>query len=310
MPKRHKILITGASGMLGRDLSQELSSEFELWGLDIVTSNQKPEARKKLIICDIYDRNETIKAVSTVKPDIVVHTAAWTDVDRCELDKKKAYRVNSKGTENIALACKACDAALIYISTDFVFDGRKKRPYREVDKTNPLSVYASSKLEGERAVRKALKKYFILRTSWLYGRHGKNFVDTVLTKAKTEKILKVVGDQIGSPTYTKDLAKAIHALVNTIVTSNQKPVTRKNIYGIYHVSNYGSVSWYRYAKEILRLARSKTRVLPISSTGLNRPAMRPAMSILDNGKFIKFTHFKTRHWREALKDYLLRGAIC
>ena len=211
----------------------------------------------------------------------------------------------------MALACAAAGAALIYISTDFVFDGKKKKPYKETDRTGPLNVYGDSKLKGEAAVKKAAKRYLILRTSWLYGKHGKNFVDTIIGKAKTVKVIKVVDDQVGSPTYTKDLAKAIHVLIHRVggdVGSNASPARwaskPRRWAGIYHISNSGSVSWFDYAKEILRLAGSKTKVVPISSRELARPARRPTMSVLDNSKFNRFTGYKMRHWRKALKEYV------
>jgi len=319
--------------MLGADLSQELCHDYQVFGADLVRRSLRvyrpegPEASfavRGFYKLDITKKQNISAIIKTLNPDLIIHAAAWTDVDGCELDPKKAYRVNSEGTKNVALACKAIGAASIYISTDFVFDGRKKNPYKETDRANPLSIYADSKLKGEAAVRRIVKKYFILRTSWLYGRHGKNFVDTILKAAKKEKVLRVVDDQTGSPTYTKDLAKAIRAFVSVIARSpakggttkpaallasrrNRGPLGRQyqNIgYGVYHISNSGSVSWYDYAKEVLRLAGSRTRVIPISSKDLDRPAKRPRMSVLDNSKFIKFTGHRMRNWQEALKDYV------
>ncbi|MDD5428963.1 MAG: dTDP-4-dehydrorhamnose reductase, partial [Candidatus Omnitrophica bacterium] len=234
---------------------------------------------------------------------IVIHAAAWTDVDGCERDREKAYRINASGTENVAVACKNAGAVLIYISTDFVFDGKKKEPYTEEDKTDPLNIYAASKLAGEEAVRKNLKEYFILRTSWLYGAGGKNFVDTIIAKAGTEKELKVVRDQAGSPTYTKDLACAIHRLADKIFRDRRQPTAA---FGTYHVSNSGSVSWYDYACEILRLAGLDTKVKAITSAELARPAKRPAMSVLDNSKFASFTGYAMRDWKIALKEYIMK----
>ncbi|MCX5666734.1 MAG: dTDP-4-dehydrorhamnose reductase [Candidatus Omnitrophica bacterium] len=354
-----KVLITGSNGMLGVDLCQELRKEHELIGVDVIASpalrhceeafrptkpfdpSTKAQGRsrakprddkssglrpeqgrrtKQSHKCDVTNKREILQVVKNMRPDIVIHTAAMTDVDGCEVDQKKAYKINAEGARNVALACKAVDAALIYLSTDFVFDGKKKNPYKETDKTDPLSVYADSKLKGEAAAKRILKKYFILRTGWLYGKHGKNFVDTILKKAKTEKALKVVDDQTGSPTYTKDIAKAIHVLISVIAspevilrhcegTKCQKQ-SQKIEYGVYHISNSGSVSWFDYAKEILKLAGSQTKVLPISSKELDRPAKRPRMSVLDNSKFIKFPGHKMRNWQEALKEYMtpsLRG---
>jgi len=292
MPQKYKVLITGSSGMLGIDLANELRRGYRLTGTD--TADSSESRLRRFYKLDITDFKSTADVFKKVKPDIVVHTAAWTDVDGCELNKDKAYAINSDGTRNVALACKRIGAVLVYISTDFVFDGKKKRPYREDDKTGPLSVYADSKLEGETAVKKTLKKYFILRTSWLYGKHGKNFVDTITAKSKKGGLLKVVDDQIGSPTYTKDLAKAIRILIG------------KNIkdFGVYHVSNSGSVSWYEYARAILKISGVKAKVVPISSKELARPARRPAMSVLDSSKFEKVTGHKMRNWKIALQEYL------
>jgi len=297
--------------MLGVDLCHELSRDYDIYGLDIFDRSRGgfnlPYAVKetqRYVKCDITDRQSVSRAILEIKPDIVIHAAALTDVDGCEWDKKRAYRINADGTKNVALACKSIGAVLVYISTDFVFDGKKKRPYRESDKTSPLGVYADSKLKGEAAVKKILKKYFILRTSWLYGKNGKNFVDTIVAKAKELGSLKVVDDQVGSPTYAVDLAKAIGVLVDKCASAQEH---KSASYGIYHVSNSGSVSWYEYAKAIVKLANVRAEVLPISSDELDRPAKRPAMSTLDNSKFMKFTRYKMRNWKTALKEYLCRA---
>jgi dTDP-4-dehydrorhamnose reductase len=301
MPQKNKILITGSGGMLGTDLSQELGADFGLFGMDIFERQRPEDKNQKYFKCDIADAKEISGLIGDISPSVVVHAAAMTDVDGCEIDKDRAYSINTKGTENVAMACRDRGAKLVYISTDFVFDGKSKRPYRESDKTAPLSVYGDSKLKGEEAVKKTLKDYFILRTSWLYGKAGKNFVDTIVAKAKTEKMLKVVDDQIGSPTHTKDLSKAIHALVDIFFTQY---AIRNTQYGTYHISNSGSVSWYEYAKEILRLVGSRAEVRPISSEELNATAKRPAMSVLDNSKFFRLTGYKMRDWNSALREYL------
>ncbi len=288
---KKRVLITGSSGMLGVDLSEELKGKFEVYGSDLV--QRTAYSVQHFVGCDITNRNSVGKVTREIKPDVIIHAAAWTDVDGCELDPDRAYKVNAEGTKNVALACAELNVPLIYISTDFVFDGKKKWPYKESDKTGPLSVYGKSKLAGEEAVKKIARKFYIVRTSWLYGKNGKNFVDTIIANAKPRKELKVVRDQVGSPTYTRDLAEAIHALIGKI--SN---------HGIYHISNSGAVSWFEYAKEILKLTGSRTKVLPISSKELDRPAPRPAMSVMDNGKFIKFTSYRMRPWKAALKDYL------
>ena len=298
-----KVLITGSSGMLGVDLCEELNSDYELYGIDVRGQEPGPRGRN-YFVCDITDKDAVAGLLSKIRPEIVIHTAAWTDVDGCELDKKKAYRINSDGTENIASACKNSGAVLIYISTDFVFDGNKKVPYKETDKPGPLSVYADSKLKGEEAIKDILKDYLILRTAWLYGKNGNNFVDTIIEKAGRERELKVVDDQVGSPTYAVDMAKAMHVLLSKIMRQGPEARGQGPGYGIYHVTNSGSVSWYEYARMILRLCGSETRVIPITSAELGRPARRPAMSILDNSRFIEFTGYKLRDWKEALKEYI------
>lgn len=298
---RPRVLIIGSGGMLGCDLCQGLSGSYEVCGADLVVRRSSFVVRSFKL--DITNSSSVGAVVKKAAPDIVINTAAWTDVDGCERDPKKAYRINSQGAKNVAIACSRSAAALIYISTDFVFNGSKRTPYKESDKPAPLGVYADSKFLGEDAVRKILKDYFIIRTSWLYGRCGKNFVDTIICKAKTEPVLRVVNDQVGSPTYTKDLSLALHALLDKIFTSDEQ-LTTNDASGIYHVSNSGSVSWYEYAKSIVRMSGLRTKVDPISSEELGRPAKRPAMSALDCSKFEKFTGFKMRGWKSALKDYL------
>lgn len=292
-------MITGSSGMLGTDLARELKRGYDVVGTDMVKSPRS--AVREFYKADITDRRSIAAVFRKSRPNIVVHTAAWTNVDGCELNKKKAYAINSDGARNVALSSRDVGARLIYISTDFVFDGKKKRPYKENDKTGPINVYADSKLRGERAVKKAFKEYFILRTSWLYGRCGTNFVNTIAEKARVEGSLKVVDDQAGSPTYTKDLAKAVHKLIDKMVTCDMSHVTCGDVY---HVSNTGSVSWYDYARAVLKFAGIKAKVVPISSEELNRPAKRPAMSAMDNSKFRKFTGYRMRGWKSALREYL------
>jgi len=288
--------------MLGTDLSQELYHDHKVFGADVIRRSSL--AISGFYKLDITKKQNVLAVIKNLNPDIVIHAAAWTDVDGCELDRKKAYKINSEGTKNVANACKAISAMLIYISTDFVFDGKRKNPYKEIDKSNPLSIYADSKLKGELAVKRIVKKHFILRTGWLYGKHGKNFVDTILKKVKGGEDLKVVDDQIGSPTYTKDLARAIRALLHRRGDMSLTTSTPRRWYGVYHISNSGSVSWCDYAKEIIKLSGLQTKVAPISSKELDRPSRRPKMSVLDNSKFIKFTGHKMRNWQEALKEYV------
>ncbi len=299
------ILITGACGMLGRDLVEVLSKEHEVVGLDI--RGQISDIRyQKCIKADITKKEEIIKVICDEKPEVVIHAAAYTDVDGCEKNEDLAYRINGTGTQNVALACKECKAVMAYISTDFVFDGEKKEPYLESDEPYPLNVYGKSKLEGERHISSLLEKYFIIRTSWLFGEHRKNFVDTILKLAQEKKKLRVVNDQIGSPTYTKDLAHAIKRLFN--VTHNSSFITH-NLFGIYHISNSGSCSWYEFAQEIIRISdircqMSDIKLLPIPSEESNRPARRPKFSVLNNSHYIETVGKSLRPWQEALKEYL------
>ena len=281
--KRRKVLVTGSSGMLGSALNARLSESCDVVGFDIRTNTQH----------DITDREKTVEVITRAKPDLVVHAAAWTDVDGCEKEPDKARMINVGGTSNVAAAALKLHIPLMYISTDFVFDGSKKAPYAEEDTPGPLGVYAKSKLKGEKAAS-AASKHLILRTSWLFGAGGKNFVDAILNKAKDEKGLKVVDNEIGSPTYAKDLAQAIDALLSSGMMQ-----------GVFHVSNKGAVSRFDYAKEILKTAGMKNvSVAPIKASELGRPARRPVFSVLDNSKFEKKTGFRMRPWREALKEYI------
>ncbi len=300
-----KILITGSSGMLGTALCQELADAYEIIGLDVREAQGSglkgltvPAGRQ--VKCDITDQAEVARAICEISPDLVIHTAAYTDVDGCETCPDKTYQINAAGARNVALACQKCEAAAVYISTDFVFNGRKAQPYIEQDKPHPLNTYGKSKLQGERHFSSLLVKYFIIRSSWLFGRFGKNFVDTILKLVKEGKELKVVNDQVGSPTYSKDLAKAIGNLIET------------SSYGYFHISNGGSCSWYEFARVILKCAHLKdVKVRPITSEELNRPATRksaaserPRMSILDNTHYIQTVGKPLRPWPDALREYL------
>jgi len=214
-------------------------------------------------------------------------------VDGCELEPDNAYRVNALGSRNVAVAAAKIGAKLVYISTDYVFDGAARRPYTEFDDTNPISVYGKSKLAGERYVAGLSNKYFIVRTSWPYGEHGHNFVKTMLRLAKEKNELTVVDDQVGSPTYTKDLARFIADLVHT------------ELYGTYHAANTGSCSWYRFARTIFEMAGlDHVKVRPISTSELNRPAPRPAYSVLDHYCIRLEGLPDLRPWEEALEEYL------
>jgi len=275
-----KVLILGARGMLGKDLVPILTSENQLLERDLDDF-------------DISDQKRVQKEVQTLHPEVVINAAAYTDVDGCESRKELAFSVNAEGARNVALACAETRARMIHLSTDYVFNGHSQSPYREEDLPNPLSVYGASKLQGERYLQEILRNYLIIRTEWLYGRHGKNFVDTILSKAGQQKELRVVDDQRGAPTFAKDLGLAISRLI------------RIQARGILNVTNSGSCSWFEFAREILKeKGLTHVQIVPISSAELARPARRPAYSTLDCRKFEKLTESKMRPWKEALKEYL------
>jgi len=293
-----KIVITGISGMLGVDLYQTLREKYKVVGFDIKefpsTSFSPPPVQRG----DITRINEVKRAFHELTPDLVVHTAAYTDVDGCEKNPDKAYKVNALGTQNVCLASQDLNIPVMYISTDFVFDGSKDSPYLEFDQPHPISIYGRSKLAGEDYVKSLLSKYFIVRTSWLYGHYGRNFVKTILQLANQKKELRVVNDQIGSPTYTRDLSGKIKELLLT------------KLYGVYHITNSGSCSWYEFAREILKLAGIKgVKPKPIISEELDRPAPRPRFSVLENYCLRLTLGNSMRDWQEALRDYMLeRGS--
>jgi len=277
---RQKVLLTGARGMLGWAATKELNLDYQLIGIDIEDA-------------DISDESQIKEEIFKIQPDVVVHTAAYTEVDNCEKNKELTYRVNAKGAENVAQACKLSHSKLIYISTDFVFDGKKNSPYTEEDATNPINTYGWSKLEGEKQIQSILQNYLIVRTAWLYGPHGRNFVDTILQKASSQKELTVVDDQIGCPTYTTELARALGILI------------KKNPIGIVNVTNTGACSWYDFAKRIVELRGLPTTITPIKSNQLDRLAKRPSYSVLSPDKFKSLAGCTLQSWDEALKEYLL-----
>ena len=251
-----KVLVTGAGGQLGRDLLPSFAGD------EVV-----PLARADL---DVADRDATMQAITTVRPDVVVHAGAWTAVDACESDPGKAFAVNALGARHVAEASELVGAHMIYVSTDYVFDGTLARPYTEWDTTNPLSVYGRSKLGGERECRPGSA---IVRTSWVCGVHGSNMVKTVLRLAAERDQLAFVDDQHGHPTFTGDLADAIRRLAAA------------RLPGIFHVTNQGATTWFQFARDVLAAAgMDPERVAPISTAELRppRPAPRPANSVLDN----------------------------
>lgn len=273
------ILVVGARGMLGSDLLEQLSNAYRVTGTD------KEDF-------DITDRTATCKAVAAIQPAWVINAAAYTQVDRCEEDSRLAFEVNADGAANLAIACKEAQARLIHVSTDYVFDGQLRRPYREDDPVHPLSVYGQSKLQGESAVRAALDDAVIVRTAGLYGSRGINFVNTIRRMAEERDELTVVNDQWVSPTYTVDLSRAIGVLL------------RFSARGLFHIANSGSCTWHQFARTIVELTGARSTVIPISSCQLNRPAARPAFSVLSCRKYTALTGEEMRSWQEAVTEYL------
>ena len=273
-----KILITGAYGMLGSDL-REVLKDNEL----IITGSKD---------LDITKENNVLQFIEDKKPEIVINAAAYTNVDNCETDYDNAYLVNAIGPKNLAVACNKLNIPLIHISTDYVFDGSKTTPLSEEDKLGPKTAYGKTKLEGEKFVQENTKKYFILRTAWLFGINGKNFVKTMINLSKKNNLLKVVNDQKGCPTYCYDLAMAIKQLLNS------------DKYGIYHLTNKGELSWYDFAKKIFELSNITINVKPVTTEEFPRPAPRPHYSVLSNQKWINAGFSPMRNYEDALKDYL------
>ena len=274
-----RVLVTGAKGQLGVELLDVLRREHDVVGLDV------PEL-------DIT-KSEATRVIADARPAWVVHAAAWTDVDGCERDPERANLVNGEGTRRVAEACRAVGAGLVYLSTDYVFDGRKGAPYLETDPVSPLSAYARSKVAGEEAVRAVAPRWTIARTAWLFGVSGKNFVKTIVEKAAAGGPLRVVDDQVGSPTYARDLAEAIAQLVSRGLT------------GTYHLTNAGSCSWYAFTHAIVEEAGlSHVAVTPMTTAELGRPAPRPALSVLANHAWVAAGMRPLRPWREALSAML------
>lgn len=307
-----KILVTGVGGQLGHDLVNELSGRGHTCiGSDIAPVYQgiedgSPVTRAEYVSMDITDQELVLRTVEERKPDAVMHCAAWTAVDAAEEEENrdKVWQVNVKGTENISLACKKRDIPMLYLSTDYVFDGQGEEPWQPDCKDyHPLNVYGQSKLEGEKMVSELLDKYFIVRIAWVFGKNGKNFIKTMLQVAKTHDQVTVVDDQIGTPTYTYDLARLLADMIET------------DKYGYYHVTNEGGyISWYDFTKEIFRQAVAMGRteydeahvsVKPVTTQeyGISK-AVRPFNSRLDKSKLTEQGFTPLPVWQDAVRRYL------
>lgn len=298
-----KVLVTGVAGQLGHDVMNELYKRgIEGIGTDMAETysgipDETAVTRMPYVQLDITDAEAVTNVISDIHPDVVVHCAAWTAVDLAEEaeNQDKVYAINATGTESIAKACKKTDSKMIYISTDYVFDGKGEEPWQPDCKSYaPLNVYGKSKLQGELAVSSILSKYYIVRIAWVFGKNGKNFIKTMLNVGKTHDTVRVVSDQIGTPTYTYDLARLLVDMAET------------DKYGYYHATNEGGyISWYDFTCEIFRQAGYQTTVLPVTTEeyGLSKAA-RPFNSRLDKHKLTENGFEPLPTWQDALSRYL------
>ena len=278
----NNILVTGSTGQLGSDVVKELLKR----GYSTLSPN-----RSELNLCSEDNiRNYILNS----NCEAIVHCAAYTQVDKAEDEKDLCIKINATATKHIVKCAKILDIPMIYISTDYVFDGTKDGEYTENDETNPINIYGESKLAGEKYVQEILDKYYIVRTSWVFNINGKNFIETMLRLSKTNNQLSIVNDQIGSPTYTRDLSRL---LVDMLETSK---------YGLYHATNEGYCSWYEFANTIFKLANINIDIKAINSNEYASRAKRPLNSKLSKDKLIEYGFKPLPHWEDALKDYLIR----
>ena len=272
-----RVLLIGANGMLGKDIVQQWQDN------ELIAATSRD--------ADIRNYQQTERLITATRPEWIVLAAAYTDVDGSERDPEAAFAVNGKGTENVAGVAQKYGAKVLYVSTDYVFDGQGKRPYEPADPIAPINVYGESKARGEQAIQAILRDWCIVRTSWLFGASGSSFPEKILRAAETRPELSVVSDQVGSPTYTRDLAVAIRGLVHA------------DARGFVNVTNSGTCSWFEFAQEILRQAGKNNPVKPIDTVQAARAAKRPAYSVLSPAALHTFG-ITVRHWREALPPYL------
>ena len=278
----NNILVTGSTGQLGSDVVKELLKR----GYSTLSPN-----RSELNLCS---EDNIRNYISNSNCEAIVHCAAYTQVDKAEDEKDLCIKINATATKHIVKCAKILDIPMIYISTDYVFDGTKDGEYTENDETNPINIYGESKLAGEKYVQEILDKYYIVRTSWVFNINGKNFIETMLRLSKANNQLSIVNDQIGSPTYTKDLSRL---LVDMLETSK---------YGLYHATNEGYCSWYEFANTIFKLANINIDIKAINSNEYASRAKRPLNSKLSKDKLIEYGFKPLPHWEDALKDYLIR----
>ena len=278
----NNILVTGSTGQLGSDVVKELLKR----GYSTLSPN-----RSEFNLCS---EDSIRNYILNSNCEAIVHCAAYTQVDKAEDEKDLCIKINATATKHIVKCAKILDIPMIYISTDYVFDGTKDGEYTENDETNPINIYGESKLAGEKYVQEILDKYYIVRTSWVFNINGKNFIETMLRLSKTNNQLSIVNDQIGSPTYTRDLSRL---LVDMLETSK---------YGLYHATNEGYCSWYEFADTIFKLANINIDIKAINSNEYASRAKRPLNSKLSKDKLIEYGFKPLPHWEDALKDYLIR----
>lgn len=278
------VLVTGGGGQLAKCI-KDIENRFQ--NLNILYLNSS--------VLDITNLKDLSEFFNNNSFDYCINCAAYTAVDKSENDQKSAYNVNEFGCKNLALVCKKHNSTLIHVSTDFVFDGKQSLMYNEENQTNPINIYGKSKLNGEIQIQENISKYFIIRTSWLYSEHGYNFMKTMLKLEVEKKKLSIVVDQIGTPTYAKDLASVILQLIST----------KNNQYGVYHYSNEGVASWYDFAKAIFEETNSEIKILPIKAIDYPTPAERPKFSVLDKSKIKDTLQIEIPYWRDSLKTAIL-----
>lgn len=278
MRSMRPIMITGASGQLGMDLQRLCDAR----GIEYTAYSKKD--------LDITDITAVINRVQRDQPQSIIHAAAYTKVDLAESERDLAYSINAYGTRNVAVAAEQIGAKLLYVSTDYVFDGRSRKPYNEYAKPNPVNVYGFSKWEGEQFIKQLHHRFFIVRTAWVFSTYGQNFVKTMLRLGEEKSELDIVHDQYGCPTYTVDLAETILSMIHS------------DRYGTYHVTNSGSCSWYEFATAIMEEAGLTVKLRSVPTSQFPRSARRPSYSVLE-GMALRLNEFQPlRHWREALQD--------
>lgn len=282
---KSNVIVFGGKGQLGQSLQYVINSN-DTYGFNFVFLSSKEANIINLFLLE--------EVFIKYKPKFIINCAAYTQVDLAEDFKDEAFKINVVGTKNIGVLCKKYKSVIIYVSTDFVFQGIKTNLLKEEDQCDPINYYGLSKLYGEQEIQKIIEEHFIIRTSWLYSEFGNNFVKTMLCLGDEKESLKVVNDQIGTPTYAVDLAKFI---ISIIENSNQK-------YGVYHYSNEGVSSWYDFAKAIFEYTNNSIKVNPVASTEFKTKAKRPSFSVLDKTKVKTNLNIEIKHWRESLKECL------